>query len=375
MDLSVFLEQDFDSVIAVRAIKNLAANRNKNVVLLRVFLGATRQEEPFKRGIAEAQSILREQNIQLQMEIFGQDYVKNEKHWTVTQLIDWLLASDVHLVPCHIHEGNLNKTPSWNVDNIMDQVRRLKYHLGLPMGKHVDCAVWNGNKFVLSESSEGFSAPSMQIPLRSGILNSRRLREDIKQFIKKITSDPVFHNNNQFMLKLGFCCGGQHQGKRISCKIARGLKGILKRIQEWLNNSTVLNVVPYCILQPLIRDNTEAKVICFNGKFISRNPHKHGTSYGHQSTLGKDDSKLGAIAEGMIARLKAAHPQLIADQILRVDFFRDTKSGQYILNEVECFNAQIVGIRGGEGAGTVMDMVQNYWKTKTLELVNYYLAN
>jgi hypothetical protein len=233
MDLSVLLEDNFDSVIAIESIKRLAVNRDRTVVLLRVFLGATRQLEPFQRGISEAKKeLLHESNIRLQVEIFDQDYVKNDLKWTVTQLIDWLLAADVHLVPCHIHEGNLGKTPSWNVENIQIQARRLKFHLGLPMGKNVECAVWNGDKFELSASSQGFSAPSLKIPLKKDITRSRKLREDINMFMKKIENDPIYHNNGQFLLKLGFCCGGQHRGKRISTKIARGFKGILKKLRS-----------------------------------------------------------------------------------------------------------------------------------------------
>jgi hypothetical protein len=136
-----------------------------------------------------------------------------------------------------------------------------------------------------------------------------------------------------------------------------------------------LDFIPYCILQPLIRDNTEAKIILFNGRFVCRNPHKNGTVTGHQSSLGANDAGLGAIAEEMIVRLKANHPQLISDQVLRVDFFQDTKSQQYILNEVECFNAQIVGLGSGDSVGTVVDMVINYWKSKTKDLVQYHLKH
>ena len=158
MDLSIFLNDDFDSVLAIESIKKMAANRKRNTVLLRVFLGATRQDEAFTRAIALAKSeLLQELNIYLEDEVFSQDHVKNTLRWTVSQLIDWLLAADIHLVPCHIHEGNISKTSSWNVENIRAQASRLKFHLGLPMGQHIDCAVWNGDKFELSAKTSSES--------------------------------------------------------------------------------------------------------------------------------------------------------------------------------------------------------------------------
>ena len=116
-------------------------------------------------------------------------------------------------------------------------------------------------------------------------------------------------------------------------------------------------------------------MICFNGKFISRNPHKDGCGSGRRSTLGSDDRILGDIAEDMIKQFKAVHPELIADQVLRVDFFRDSKSGRYILNEVESFNAQVVGTRSGDSAGTVMTKVQQYWKNTILKLARYHMSS
>ena len=114
--------------------------------------------------------------------------------------------------------------------------------------------------------------------------------------------------------------------------------------------------------------------MCFNGKFICRNPHKDGDGKG-ESTLGHDDAVLGAIAEEMISKFKDAHPELIADQILRVDFFRDSRTGRYILNEVEGFDAQVVGLYSGDGAGRAMTKVLEYWRTKTKELVYYFLEH
>ena len=116
-------------------------------------------------------------------------------------------------------------------------------------------------------------------------------------------------------------------------------------------------------------------MICFDGKFLGRNPHKEGSGEGRRSTLGSNDRALGDIAEDMIAQFKAAHPELIADQVLRVDFFRDSKSGRYILNEVEGFNAQLVGIKSGDPAWVAMTKAKLYWKENIIKLAKKHLSS
>ena len=36
--------------------------------------------------------------VTLYFEVFDSDYVKNSVKWTVSQLIDWLIESDIHLI-------------------------------------------------------------------------------------------------------------------------------------------------------------------------------------------------------------------------------------------------------------------------------------
>jgi hypothetical protein len=72
----------------------------------------------------------------------------------------------------------------------------------------------------------------------------------------------------------------------------------------------------------------------------------------------------------MIATFKAQHPELIMEQILRVDFFQDSTTGRYILNEMEGFNAQVVGLRSGDGATDAMELVKGYWKEKIILLAH-----
>ena len=53
--------------------------------------------------------------VTLYFEVFDSDYVKNSVKWTVSQLIDWLMESDIHLIPCHVHEESLGKSENLDI--------------------------------------------------------------------------------------------------------------------------------------------------------------------------------------------------------------------------------------------------------------------
>ena len=181
MDLSILERTDLDSLVAIQCIRAARVNLKRNVILLRAFKGATRQDEAFTRALSEAQCELLAENITLIYEVFDSDHVKNVLKWTVSQLVDWLLEADIHLIPCHVHEGNLAKTESWNIENIRIQLKRLKYHKGVPMGKHFDCCIWGQDKYEMYVKTYPLSAPAMKIPLEPGILASERLKLDIRR--------------------------------------------------------------------------------------------------------------------------------------------------------------------------------------------------
>jgi hypothetical protein len=93
----------------------------------------------------------------------------------------------------------------------------------------------------------------------------------------------------------------------------------------------VYGYIPYALIQPDIEQNTEAKVFCFNGVPIDVNPFKEGR--GH-STLGlQDNSRLLKFAGEVCKQIRDTCPYLIADQLLRIDFFE--YRGIFIVNEVE----------------------------------------
>jgi hypothetical protein len=183
-DFEYLHKTDPPSIFARQAIKAVKANKTNSdskIVLLRAFVGGSRQEEHFKNALAHAATdLFKDHGITLNCEILNNDEVKWELKWNVTKLTDWLLSSDVHLIPCHIHQGNLGKTTSWNIENITANASRLRSHLGLPMGQHVDCPVWLLDKFQIYKRTEGFSTPTMRIELQPEILSSSEVLHEIE---------------------------------------------------------------------------------------------------------------------------------------------------------------------------------------------------
>ena len=184
-DFDYLLRRDSESLFARRSLKAIRVNRHSidsKVVILRSFVGASRQREQFEKAISQAaKELLAEHGVTLNYTIIDNNHVKNELKWSVTKLFDWLLEADIHLVPCHVHQGSLGKTSSWNMENIRSNATRLKHHLGLPMGKHVDCAVWQLDKYVIYKKTEEFSTPTMKIELEPGILSLPSKLEEIQR--------------------------------------------------------------------------------------------------------------------------------------------------------------------------------------------------
>ena len=70
--------------------------------------------------------------------------VKYKYHWTCHQLFDHLLAADIHIISTHLHQGMMAKgggQGTWHMTNILNNMQRLKGHLGVPSGLYVDCPV------------------------------------------------------------------------------------------------------------------------------------------------------------------------------------------------------------------------------------------
>ena len=98
--------------------------------------------ELIEHGILKVFKEFSSRSYLIKIENFTNDRVKNVLRWSVSDLIDSLLAADIHIIRTHVHQGNIAQTENWNMDNILHHINRLEYHLGVPMGKYIQCPVF-----------------------------------------------------------------------------------------------------------------------------------------------------------------------------------------------------------------------------------------
>ena len=139
-----------------------------NIILIRVFLGGSKsvQAEDLEYAIVKVVNKCKDSfGLTIRVEKFTNDDVRNRLKWSIDDLIDSLLESDIHIISTHVHQGNVSKTDSWNMFNISNNINRLEYHLGIPMGKHIHCPVFTQDKMEIYRYLGDLSDPTIEILL------------------------------------------------------------------------------------------------------------------------------------------------------------------------------------------------------------------
>ena len=164
------------------------------------------------------------------------------------------------------------------------------------------------------------------------------------------------------MTKLPFTTGGWH--RNTTKPSTNGVEGIMKSIQEFINNIRINGYIEDVVIQPFWQTNTEASVMCFNSVPMYRNKNKKN----RKSGLNKANNEVCFdFARKVIEELKAVAPELIADGVLRIDFFGEILpdgTRNFIVNEVEGFEACDWGTGANAGDKSSFLYVQSvqYWK-------------
>ena len=112
--------------------------------------------------------------------------------WGPQQTIDWLLASDFHIIRTHLHQGKLisyrsaksiiffgyncplcfcfsghyNESPDgsdWNLTDVVQQIQRLKNHRGFPTAQFLQCPVFLQDKFDYLRCVPEISLPTLKV--------------------------------------------------------------------------------------------------------------------------------------------------------------------------------------------------------------------
>ena len=65
--------------------------------------------------------------------------VLRQKHWNLSDLIDWLLGGHIHFIIAHLHQGL--EGFGWPINSIYDELKRLKCHEGFPNLRQLECPI------------------------------------------------------------------------------------------------------------------------------------------------------------------------------------------------------------------------------------------
>ena len=214
----------------------------------------------------------------------------------------------------------------------------------------------------------------MPIKAMSIYFTSKIFSHECFRFVDDIKINPWYNNNNQFVCKLPFTTNGGHQS---TVKFAVGYDGILEMLGQFQENVNIAGYITYAMIQPRIPENTEAKIICFNGIAKFKNKNKRSTD-GRSPFGGVKNKVLFDFAEHVISVLRRVCLELITDQVLRVDIFgfRD-RPGEFIVNEIEGYEAQrtATGVKAGVQLARLSKNVEDYWYNTLCELVEYHINN
>jgi len=118
-------------------------------MLIRVFVGGEKsvQRDGFHISICNCcEAIKRKYGVRTKIETMD---TKTLAHLRLTpsQLMDWLIEAHMHFVTSHAHQGLRSHALAWDMQDYVQQLQRLQFHVGFPSGDQVFCPVFTQDKY------------------------------------------------------------------------------------------------------------------------------------------------------------------------------------------------------------------------------------
>lgn len=161
----------------------------KALIIVRVFTGGSGslQEGPFTSALSlflkTKQVSDDSSSSRILVEYIGVNEVC-KKRWTSSNLIDWLLHSDVHFVLAHVHQGISSHSMEWNMCDTKAQLMRLKYHRGFPNGEQLACPVFTQDKIGYLKSLGDFANETWIAPLNQSGAYGVEFIDSLRRYIE-----------------------------------------------------------------------------------------------------------------------------------------------------------------------------------------------
>ena len=139
--------------------------------IIAVFIGGLRGiqvaqfEEALNMVIQEFERYYNPGRLQISVLKISSKDISNSR-MTPAELVDRLLDSDVHFILSHIHQSILERNIGWEINDLLVNLERLKYHVGFPTGEQLFCPVFTQDKYDYISRIADYSIPTMKVPIQ-----------------------------------------------------------------------------------------------------------------------------------------------------------------------------------------------------------------
>lgn len=331
-----------------KRIESYLTGKRLSPILVRAYTGGSFsvQAAPFSHAIGLIKNKYANVNITYE---FANSF--NQKKLGInnpTNLVDWLLKSDIHFAINHLHQGN----DDWSIKELRDQLNRLSDHVGYPSGNSVNCPIFTQDKYeYLQSMPKDMVIDTYFIPLPYLDENSNTVyphnEEEIRLFLDINRNS---YEGRGWVFKYPYttnCIGRFYHHDENS---------IFTRINT--SNAVHFNRFPYALLQPCLKNKQEYKIVVrgYKSKYISNISQKAG----ERRAFGNKHELLN-FAEEATFTLRRNCRSSICDGLIRVDIMT-THEGKMVVNEFEGLEALYSGKAGEEHE--TFDFLVKYWVGK-----------
>lgn len=149
-----------------RSHSKLFTNQQSRIVLIRVYQGGidSHQIGPFQAALSDHFDTL--ESLVAPREIIV-EYMTVKAAcamgWTMPDIFDWLVASTLHFVLSHPHQGFASHGRAIEMNGMMRQMLRLASHPGFPQQRQLQCPVLTQDKFRYIALLDPHCIPTMKI--------------------------------------------------------------------------------------------------------------------------------------------------------------------------------------------------------------------
>jgi len=293
-----------------------------------------------------AAHLLLHNDIILEFEYINSEDVRINHRWSEKQFVDYFLDCYFHVFLSHPGQGQVNRSHKaepnrdnpWDMEILLHELERLKGHNGYPFGEFLFDPAFTQNKIKYIETMKEYSIPTLRISLR--LMVGRiplSVRLEIAAFLAK--------HGNKCCLKLPFTTNSQ------ALKFPEGgLEDVLEKLIQF--HKLYGDKIHYAILQPLLPNRKEYKMVFLNGNFshTAENDKKANPAF----AFGTVESRVSFATE-ILTVLRQRLPGCLFAPLMRFDvMFYD---GKMVLNEIESLEAQF----SGTGDGNVGGFLEKFW--------------